>query len=253
MVRNLKLTLGYDGGEFAGWQTQPGKRTVQATLEAAIAALTREERVRVNASGRTDAGVHAVGQVLNFRTISTIPTDHWARALNSQLPDDIVISAAEEMPDAFDANRDAVRKLYRYVIYDGPTPNPFLRRYCCGSRHRLDAAKMADAAQALVGTHDFHSFETEWPNRATSVRTITYLRVNRFGDWIWLDVEADGFLYNMVRAIAGTLMNVGRGFWPVEQVAAILRAENRDQAGPTAAAQGLFLIRVTYPRVGESL
>jgi tRNA pseudouridine38-40 synthase len=112
----------------------------------------------------------------------------------------------------------------------------------------LDAAAMARAALALRGTHDFRCFETEWPNRASSVRTITHLAVNRFGDWIWLDVEADGFLYNMVRAIAGTLVNVGRGYWPEEQVAHIVGAGDRTQAGPTAPALGLFLMRVTYPR-----
>src|SRR4029077_10204752 len=131
------------------------------------------------------------------------------------------------------------------------TYSPFLRRYACRSRHRLDAARMAEAAKVLVGTHDFHSFETEWPNRATSVRTITHLRVSRFGEWIWLDVEADGFLYNMVRAIAGTLMNVGRGFWPIEQVAAIVSAQDRTQAGPTAPAQGLFLMRLEYPHLHQ--
>jgi tRNA pseudouridine38-40 synthase len=246
MSRNLKLTLSYDGGDFAGWQTQPGQRTVQETLETAIASLTREERVRVNASGRTDAGVHAVAQIVNFHTGSRIPTEHWPRALSAQLPADVVVCAAEEVPAAFDANRDAVRKLYRYVIHDGAEPSPFMRRYCCFARHSLDAAAMAEAAKCLVGTHDFHSFETEWPNRASSVRTIAHLRVSRFGQWIWIDVEADGFLYNMVRAIAGTLMNVGRGYWPVEQVAAILSAEDRTQAGPTAPAQGLFLMRVTY-------
>jgi tRNA pseudouridine38-40 synthase len=248
MARNLKLTLSYDGGDFAGWQTQPGRRTVQETLEAAIASLTREERVRVNASGRTDAGVHAVGQVVNFFTASNIPIEHWPRALNANLPNEVVVASAEEMPAAFDANRDAVRKLYRYVIHDGRTPNPFLRRYCCPSRHALDAIAMAEAAKTLVGTHDFHSFETEWPNRASSVRTITHLRVSQFGEWIWLDVEADGFLYNMVRAMAGTLMNVGRGYWPIEHVAAILSAKDRTQAGPTAPAQGLFLMRVLYDK-----
>ena len=121
-----------------------------------------------------------------------------------------------------------------------------MRRYCYYTKHRLDAAAIARAALPLRGQHDFHSFETEWPNRASSVRTITHLAVNRIGDWIWIDVEADGFLYNMVRAIAGTLINVGRGYWPESQVAAILNAENRAEAGPTAPAQGLFLMRVTY-------
>jgi tRNA pseudouridine38-40 synthase len=169
-------------------------------------------------------------------------------AVNAHLPPDIVVQEAVEMPQAFDASHDAVSKLYRYVIHDGPVANPFLRRYCCHSRHRLDAAAMASAAMALRGRHDFHSFETDWPNRQTSVRTVTRLAVSRFGDWIWIDVEADGFLYNMVRAIAGTLMYVGRGYWPQSQVAAILDAQDRTQAGPTAPAQGLFLVRVRYER-----
>src|SRR5207253_4639187 len=142
----------------------------------------------------------------------------------------------------------ARRQLYRYVIAGGEVPNLFVRRYCCNSRPRLDAAAMRLAAEPLRGRHDFHSFETDWPNRMSSVRTITHLAVNRLGDWIWIDVEADGFLYNMVRAIAGTLINVGRGYWPETQVADILQAEDRTQAGPTAPAQGLF--RSEERRVG---
>ncbi len=243
---NVKLVLSYDGTDFAGWQTQPGVRTVQETLERAIAELTGEERVRVNASGRTDAGVHAAGQVVNFTTSSRHPPDVLLRAVNARLPPDVVVRDAAYAPESFDANRHAKRKLYRYVINDAAVPDPFLRRFYCPSRHRLDAAAMRRAAEPLKGRHDFHSFETEWPNRATSVRTITHLSVNRVGDWIWLDVEADGFLYNMVRAIAGTLMNVGRGYWPETAVAEILTAADRRQAGPTAPAQGLFLMRVTY-------
>jgi tRNA pseudouridine38-40 synthase len=247
-MRNIKLTVSYDGTDFSGWQTQPGYRTVQETLEGAVAKLTGEERVRVNASGRTDAGVHAVGQVVNFYTSTPYPAEVLVRAINAHLPADVVVKDAAEVPEAFDANRDAKRKLYRYVIHDGPVPDPFQRRYAMQSRRKLDAAAMRRAAAPLKGRHDFHSFETDWPNRVSSVRTITHLAVNRFGDWIWLDVEADGFLYNMVRAIAGTLINVGRGYWPEEQVAKILNAEDRAQAGPTAPAQGLFLMRVTYER-----
>jgi tRNA pseudouridine38-40 synthase len=246
-MRNLKLVVSYDGTDFNGWQTQPAFRTVQETLEQAIAKLTRET-VRVNASGRTDTGVHAVGQVVNFYSHTSYPTEVLVRAINAQLPADVAILEAEDVPQAFDANHDAKRKLYRYVIHDGPVPNLFLRRYCCHSRHRLNADAMRQAAVPLRGRHDFHSFETGWPNRMSSVRTITHLTVNRMGDWIWLDVEADGFLYNMVRAIAGTLINVGRGHWPVSQVAEILNAEDRRQAGPTAPAQGLFLMRVLYER-----
>jgi tRNA pseudouridine38-40 synthase len=246
-MRNIKLTLSYDGTDFYGWQTQPGYRTVQETLEQAIAALTGE-RIRVNASGRTDAGVHAVGQVVNFYSQTRHAPEVLVRAINGHLPPDLVVTEAADMPQAFDANRDARRKLYRYVIHDGPVPSPFLRRYACQSRHRLDAAAMREAAEPLRGRHDFRSFETDWPNRMSSVRTITHLAVNRMADWIWIDVEADGFLYNMVRAVAGTLINVGRGYWPVTQVAEILLAEDRKRAGPTAPARGLFLMRVVYER-----
>jgi tRNA pseudouridine38-40 synthase len=246
-MRNLKLIVSYDGTDFSGWQTQPAFRTVQETLEQAIGKLTGET-IRVNASGRTDTGVHAVGQVVNFYSHTKYPPEVLVRAINAHLPPDVVVLEAEDVPQAFDANHDAKRKLYRYVIHDGPVPNLFVRRYCCHSRHRLDVDAMRQAALALRGRHDFHSFETGWPNRMSSVRTITHLTVNRMGDWIWLDVEADGFLYNMVRALAGTLINVGRGYWPVSQVAEILNAEDRRLAGPTAPAQGLFLMRVVYER-----
>ncbi|HZV07541.1 MAG TPA: tRNA pseudouridine(38-40) synthase TruA [Gemmataceae bacterium] len=244
-MRNIKLILSYDGTDFHGWQLQPGLRTVQETLEHALAALTGEH-IRVNASGRTDTGVHAVGQVVNFRSKTTLPADVLVRAINAHLPADVVVREAALVPDSFDANRDAKRKLYRYIIHDGPVPDLFMRRYCHHTRYRLDAATMARAAACLRGTHDFRCFETEWPNRASSVRTITHLMINRFSDWIWLDVEADGFLYNMVRAIAGTLINVGRDYWPESRVAEILEAGDRTLAGPTAPAQGLFLMRVKY-------
>jgi tRNA pseudouridine38-40 synthase len=245
VVRNVKLTLQYDGTDFFGWQTQPGFRTVQETLETALATLTREP-IHINASGRTDTGVHALGQVVNFYSQTRHRPEILVRALNANLPPDIVAVEAADVPEAFDANRDARRKLYRYVIHDGTVPNLFLRRYCCPSRHRLDVAAMRLAAAPLRGRHDFHSFETDWPNRMSSVRTITHMSVNRLADWVWIDVEADGFLYNMVRAMAGTLINVGRGYWPASRVAEILAAEDRRQAGPTAPARGLFLMRVTY-------
>src|SRR5215470_10588456 len=245
-MRNIKLVISYDGTDFNGWQTQPGYRTVQETLEKAIAELTGEARIRLNASGRTDAGVHAIGQVANFYTATHHPAEVILRAVNARLPADVIIREAAEVPQAFDANLDAVRKTYRYVIHDGPVPDIFLRRYCCFSRHPLDAEAMRRAAECLKGRHDFRCFETDWPNRMSSVRTVTHLMLSRLGEWLWLDVEADGFLYNMVRAIAGTLMNVGRGHWPESQVAEILEAGERKLAGPTAPAQGLFLMRVCY-------
>ena len=244
-MRNFKLILSYDGTDFKGWQTQPGQRTVQETLEAALLALTGEA-IRAHCSGRTDAGVHAAGQVAHFFSNLHVPMWKMLRALNAHLPDDLVVHSVEEVPQSFDANLDAVRKLYRYVIHDGPVQSPFMRRYACHCKVPLDAAAMARAAETLRGRHDFHSFETEWPNRRSSVRTITHLAVNRAGDYIWIDVEADGFLYNMVRAIAGTLIDVGRGAWPESKVAEILAAEDRTHAGPTAPAHGLFLMRVMY-------
>ncbi len=245
-MANFKLTLSYDGSDFFGWQTQPNKRTVQETLEKAISELTGEERIRLNASGRTDSGVHAVAQVANFLSDTEYSPEVLQNAINARMPEDVVITSIGKVSPSFDANRDAKTKLYRYVIHNGQVPNPFMRKYCCYIRKPLDPGAMKKASRSLLGTHDFHSFETEWPNRASSVRTITYLVLNRVGEWIWLDVEADGFLYNMVRAIAGTLINVGRGYWPPEQVGEILEAKDRTQAGPTAAAQGLYLMRVSY-------
>ena len=246
-MRNLRFVLRYDGTDFAGWQTQPGRRTVQEAFEQAVAAITREPRVRANASGRTDAGVHAVGQVANLYSATTLPCDVLAKAVNAKLPGDVCVRRCDEVPQAFCANKDAVRKTYRYLIYDGRPHDPFPRRFATHSRRPLDAAAMFAASRCLLGRHDFRCFETDWPNRLSSVRTITALDVARRGEYVWVDVEADGFLYNMVRAIAGTLTQVGRGHWPAAKVAEVLAAGDRRQAGPTASPEGLCLLRVTYP------
>lgn len=247
-MRNFRLKISYDGSDFFGWQTQPGFRTVQECLENALSPLCNGQKVRVHASGRTDTGVHAVGQVANCFLNTRVATTALVKAINSRLDEDVRVLEVEEVPQSFDANRDAIKKLYRYVVQNGPQPDLFMRRYSYHVRPPLDAVAMARAAQALVGRHDFHSFETNWPNRLSSVRTIVHLTVNRMGPWIWIDVEADGFLYNMVRTIVGTLILVGRGEWPEERVAEIIKAEDRMQAGPTAPAAGLFLMRVTYER-----
>lgn len=245
-MRNFKLLLSYDGTDFFGWQTQRGRRTVQETLETAILQLTGQ-RVHANASGRTDSGVHAVGQVVNFKAETKLSPAVLVKALNAYLPEDVVVRDAAEVALDFDACRHAVGKWYRYVLHDGRVRDLFLRRYAWHLPFaRLDHAAMQEASRCLLGTHDFHSFETEWPNRQSSVRTITHLAVHRNGDLVWVDVAADGFLYNMVRSIVGTLVNVGRGYWAVDQVADILRAEDRRQAGPTAPPHGLFLLRVDY-------
>ena len=244
-MRNIKLELSYDGTDFHGWQRQPDRRTVQQVLEEALGQLTGVEP-STNASGRTDAGVHALGQVVHFYTASRHAPAVFVKALNALLPPDVRVLSAWEMPQAFHATLDAKAKLYRYVIDNGPTADPFQRRYSYHVYQRLDADLMHGAAQALRGRHDFHSFETHWPNRTSSVRTIAHIAVTRMNDAVWVEVEADGFLYNMVRAITGTLVLVGNGRWPASRVAQALRAEDRREAGPTAPPQGLFLVRVRY-------
>lgn len=247
--RTIKLTLAYDGTDFVGWQVQPNARTVQETLEAAIEKLTGE-KIRVAASGRTDSGVHAAGQVASFETASTQPIEVFLKALNASLPNDLVVLAAEEAPAGFHALHSAIRKRYRYVLHDGPFPDVFRRRYCWAVRQRLDEHAMRQAARPLVGRHDFRSFETSGSPRATSVRHVHELTVVRQpppdGDFIHIEIEANGFLYNMVRAIVGTLVDVGRGaceeVWPAE----VLAAGDRQAAGRTAPSQGLCLMRVEY-------
>jgi tRNA pseudouridine38-40 synthase len=244
-MRNIKLLLSYDGTDFSGWQRQPDRRTVQQVLEEAIGQLTGGIPA-TNASGRTDAGVHALGQVVHFYTASRHPPEVFVKALNAMLPRDVRVRGAWEMPQSFHATLDAKAKLYRYVIDNGRIADPFQTRYSWHVYQPLDTNAMHRAAQALKGRHDFHSFETDWPNRTSSVRTITHVAVNRMNDVVWIDVEADGFLYNMVRAITGTLVEVGKGKWPGSKVAEVLAAEDRREAGPTAPAQGLFLVRVRY-------
>lgn len=244
-MRNIKLVLEYDGGEFHGWQTQPGLRTLQQTLEDAIESLTRR-RCAVTASGRTDAGVHALGQVVHFFTGSCLAPNVILKGINAGLPDDMRVVDARDVPQAFHATLDARSKRYRYTIDNRTFSRPLLRRYAWHVYRRLDSASMQQAAQSLLGRHDFRSFETEWPNRTSSVRTIYDARVERDDDLITIDVEADGFLYNMVRAIAGSLVYVGTGARPESWMAEVVAAEDRRAAGPNAPAHGLCLLAVHY-------
>ncbi len=247
-MRNIKLVLSYDGTDFSGWQRQKDQRTVQQDLEEAIEQLTGA-LPNTNACGRTDAGVHARAQVVNFYTASRHTPEVFVKALNAMLPQDVRVLEATEVPQAFHATFDAKSKMYRYVIDNGRFADPFRRRYADHIYQPLDVAAMHRAGQALVGRHDFHSFETNWPNRASSVRTITSLEVTRPDEnTVWIEVEADGFLYNMVRSITGTLVLVGLGKRPEGWVAEALAAEDRAAAGPTAPPQGLFLARVNYDR-----
>jgi tRNA pseudouridine38-40 synthase len=247
-MRTFKLTLAYDGSNYSGWQFQPGRATVQEALEQTLAKITGET-LRVAASGRTDAGVHALGQVVSFRSQTHLEPAVLAKALNAELPWDMAVLALTEAAADFHARRSAVRKRYRYRIDDAPVRDVFQRQYVWQYRSPLAADAMHRAAQVLAGTHDFSSFETSGSERESTVRTISVVSVERgrgAAGQIAIEVEADGFLYNMVRAIVGTLVEVGRGVQDEAWPGRVLAACSRDAAGQTAPPQGLFLVRVDY-------
>jgi tRNA pseudouridine38-40 synthase len=244
-MRTFKAVLSYDGTAYCGWQVQPNGVTVQAQVERALAGVT-QQRIRVTASGRTDAGVHALGQVASFDLETSLDTAQLQRALNANLPPDIRVLAVEVAPPNFCALRSAVAKCYRYVIQDGKHPDVFRRHYCWFVRGRLDEGAMHAAAQALRGEHDFASFQAAGSPRASTVRTVRRIEVIRAGDTVQIEIEANGFLYNMVRNIVGTLVEVGLGEKGVNWPAEVLAARERCQAGLTAPPQGLFLVRVEY-------
>jgi tRNA pseudouridine38-40 synthase len=219
-------------------------------LDAAVEKITGQS-TRTLASGRTDAGVHAFGQVVSVRTESHLAVDVWQRALNAVLPRDISVLDVTEVGQDFHPIRDVVRKRYRYVIHDGPVRDVFQRRYAWHYTYgRLDAEAMQRAALPLLGTHDFSSFESSGAERLTSIRTIFAFEIVRQAspqeDFITLEVEADGFLYNMVRALVGTLVLVGNGSRPENWPGEALAAKDRSRGGATAPPQGLFLLRVEY-------
>jgi tRNA pseudouridine38-40 synthase len=237
----------YDGTRYLGWQLQARGPTIQAAFEAALEALTGEA-IRVIASGRTDAGVHARGQVVSFRTDSSIPAGRFAAALNAHLPPDIVVLSAEEADPDFHARYDARAKHYRYVILNRRARPALDRQRVYHVVARLDVDAMQRAADRLVGRHDFRSFASVDPLRAhrSAERELFVASVRRDGDRIRFDFVADGFLYNMARCIAGTLVKIGRGRWGEDAVPRILQARDRRQAGPNLPPRGLTLMRVYY-------
>ena len=248
MERNLKLILAYDGECFHGWQHQPGVRTVQEVLRDAARRIIRHPLEVIGAS-RTDAGVHARGQVAHLRTSCEIPTGNIFRALGDRLPEDLSLVDLREVPLPFHAIHHARSKLYRYRIHNDaacPLEENDLH-YAWHVWWPLDHARMQAAADALVGTHDFASFASAGCSRKTTVRTILNLQVRRVYRTVIIEVEGTGFLYNQVRNMVGTLVEIGRGHWPVERIHEILAARDRRQAGPTAPALGLCLQWIKYP------
>lgn len=244
----FKITIAYDGTNYHGWQIQPDRPTIQDELEKALKRITSQD-VRVAGSSRTDAGVHAFGQCASFTVETKLSAPAMHKALNALLPVDVSVVETSIERDDFHAIRDTVRKRYRYVLHDGRNKPLFQRAYCWKFHSRLDAEAMHRAGRGLVGTFDFRSFETNWPTRDSSVRTILDLEVRRAPhdpDLVWVEVEANGFLYNMVRTIVGTLTHVGRGRRPESWPAEVVAAQNRCSAGETAPPQGLFLLWVAY-------
>lgn len=250
-LRTFKLTVAYHGGRYSGWQWQPGETlSVQRQIETAIQQIIGEE-VRVAGSGRTDAGVHAFGQVASFSTNRwNAPADRWVRAFNCFLPKDIVVRRAEEVALRFHAIRDSVGKLYRYTIRNSRVVDPHLAHLQWCVHRTLDVEAMRAAAQRLVGTHDFASLQGQGSPRYNTVRTIHTLEVHATDVWegrvIEINVSANGFLYNMVRNIVGTLVEVGHGKRPPEWIDELLARRDRSLAGQTAPAAGLCLMEVLY-------
>jgi tRNA pseudouridine38-40 synthase len=245
-TRNIKLVLEYDGTGFSGWQVQPGARTVQGVLEESLSDLAGEP-ITIIGAGRTDAGVHALGQVASAKTSLALPAGEIRAAVNARLPDDVLILSAEDVPPAFHARYSAVSRSYFYLV--GFAESPIWRRHRWHVRSVLDVARMREALDPLRGEHDFSSFAltgSEPDHHRCRVAAISLEWDPRFGGLLALRVTADRFLRGMVRSIVGTLVEVGRGKIAPSEMATILDAKDRGRAGPTAPPWGLYLERVTY-------
>lgn len=248
-MRNIKLVLEYDGSVFFGFQKQPGKPTIQEALEKALSVFFRRKMKIAAASGRTDTGAHAEGQVVNFRTSGRESLDRIQRGLNALLPSSIVIKEIKEAGPDFHARYHVRSKVYEYRIWNHPYRSPLMAGRVHHVPFRLDVVRMRQAAKTFVGKHDFRSFTSPSAikkEKISYVRTVKQFRVKKEGYLIRIQVEADGFLYHMVRNMAGTLLEVGRGKRSPESIKTILGAKDRRQAGMTAPSEGLTLIRVRY-------
>lgn len=251
-MRNLKMILSYDGTEFFGWQVQPDAATVQGTLASAIGRITGE-KVLPQGSGRTDAGVHALAQVVTFVTESSVPTENFQRALNDILPASVRVMEVAEAPPGFHARHSAWGKTYRYRIYRGAICPPFLARYVWHYPYPVNESAMAEAAELVVGEKDFTSFAAAADAErgregepASNVRTIFSSAWQRCGEEFVYTVRGSGFLHHMVRNLVGTFILLGKATLQVQDITRILEARNRSAAGATAPARGLYLVEVEY-------
>jgi len=248
-MANIRLTISYDGTGYSGWQSQPDGNTLQDKLESAIGKISGES-LRVTASGRTDAGVHAYGQVVNFHTGKDIPPHEWMGGLNHFLPEGMRVIKADEADDDFSARHSARGKVYRYILLNVSPPSPLMRYRAWQVGYKLEIGAMRDAANSLIGEHDFSSFRAAGCSANHPVRTLRRLDIEdepyERGTRITFTLEADAFLRHMVRNIVGTLVEIGRGRFGAEDAARILEARDRTLSGPTAPPQGLYLVEVYY-------
>lgn len=245
-----RAIVAYDGTRYAGWQVQRELPTIQGMLEAALQRIGGES-IRVTASGRTDAGVHALGQVIAFRLETRLTPGRLCRAINANTPEDIFVRDVSLASDSFHPIADAIAKRYRYLIDEGPEVNVFQRAYAWQIRHPLDIERMRAAARHLIGTYDFSSFEAAGSPRASSVRSVDQLTIHRrpaeIASRLEIEISANGFLYNMVRNIVGALVVIGRGEYSESWMAELREARDRRRGPATAPPHGLYLVDVTYP------
>ncbi len=244
-MKNIALRLRYDGSRYHGWQVQKNAITVAQTMEEALAKVCGE-RVKLTGCGRTDAGVHALRYCVNFYSDCTVPVDRMPLAVNSRLPDDIAVVDAVEVPDDFNAIGSCVKKEYVYKILNSRIPDPFLADRVCFYPQRLDISLMQAAARAFEGTHDFKAVRSEGTQTKTTVRTVYWCRAEKDGDLITVSICANGFLYNMCRAMVGTMVYASYGKLIPEEIPALLEKRDRRLTGPTMPPQGLYLNRVWY-------
>ena len=246
-MRNIKLTIEYDGKEYNGWQKQPDRLNIQGTIETVIESITGE-KVELNASGRTDAGVHAIGQVANFKTNSNIPIEKFAIAINSRLKKTIVVKKAEEVEEKFHARYNCKKKTYEYVINNSEYGSAVFRNLAYHIPQKLNVEKMNEASKLFIGEHDFKAFKSSGTSSKSSVRTIYDASVIKDEDNIKIRLTGNGFLYNMVRIISGTLVEVGLGKMGPKEITRIIEEKDRTKAGKTLPAHGLYLISVEYEK-----
>lgn len=244
-MRNIKLTIEYDGKCYNGWQKQANKLNIQGEIEKAIYNITKED-VDLIGSGRTDAGVHALGQVANFKTNSKIPIEKLPLAINSQLKNSIVIKEAEDADERFHSRYNAKHKTYRYIINNSKCGTAIYRNLEYSYPFKLDVKKMEQASKYFEGEHDFKAFKSSGTSSKNSVRTIYKAIVKQEGEKIIIELTGNGFLYNMVRIISGTLLDVGLGKIKPEEISEIIESKNRQRAGKTLPPYGLYLVEVNY-------